>query len=70
MAGVVCSICIDSTGRSAFERGYKVTMLSNCISGRTVFEQKFYCENIFPLYANVIDSQSFTKELQTKKAEV
>ena len=61
-AGVVCSICIDSTGRSAYERGFKVTMLSDCISGRTNFEHKFYCENIFPLYAHVINSKDLKEK--------
>ena len=61
IAGAVCSICIDSTGRSAFEQGYKVTMLSDCISGRSVFEQGFYCESIFPLYASVMSSVDFCK---------
>lgn len=56
MAGTVASICIDSTGRSAFEKGYKVNMVSDCISGRTVFEKDFYCENVFPLYADVVTS--------------
>ncbi len=55
LAGVATSICIDSTGRSAYERGYKVSVLSDCTSGRTTFEQDFYCENVFPLYAEVID---------------
>lgn len=62
-AGAVCSICIDSTGRSAHEKGFKVTMLSDCISGRTVFEQEFYCENVFPLYASISTSQDFLKEI-------
>jgi nicotinamidase-related amidase len=53
LAGVVTSLCIDSTGRAALERGYRVTILSDCTAGRTEFEQKFYCENIFPLYAQV-----------------
>lgn len=55
IGGVVTSVCVDSTGRSAFERGYKVSIISDCTSGRTLFEQRFYCEKIFPLYANVID---------------
>lgn len=55
IAGVVTSICVDSTGRSAFEMGYKVSILSDCTSGRTAFEQKFYCEKIFPIYAKVMD---------------
>ncbi len=54
LAGAVTSICIDSTGRSAHEKGYHVTILSDCTSARTVFEQEFYCGNIFPLYAEVM----------------
>ena len=57
LAGTVASICIDSTGRSAFERGFKVTMLSDCISGRTVFEKDFYFEQVFPLYAEISSSE-------------
>lgn len=62
-AGTVCSICIDSTGRSAFEKGFHVTMLSDCISGRTVFEQEFYCKEVFPLYAKVISSKELIAEM-------
>ncbi len=56
LAGTVTSICIDSTARHAAELGFNVTVLSNCTSGRTVFEQNFYCDNIFPIYANVRNS--------------
>jgi len=55
LAGVVTSICIDSTGRAAAERGYRVSVLSDCTAGRTDYEQKFYCDSIFPLYAKVIE---------------
>ncbi len=64
IAGVVTSICIDSTGRSAFEHGYKVTILSDCTSGRTTYEQKFYCEKIFTLYAEVMDYSELLKNLE------
>ncbi len=63
IAGVVTSVCIDSTGRSATEKGYEVTVLSDCTSGRTLREQDFYCNDILPLYANVIDSQEFLQRL-------
>lgn len=59
LAGVVTSLCIDSTARSAFERGYRPVILSDCTAGRTAFEQKFYCENLFPLYARVMDHLSW-----------
>jgi nicotinamidase-related amidase len=63
LVGAVTSICIDSTGRSAHEKGYKVSILSDCTASRTIFEQNFYCENIFPLYANVLSSKEFLGQL-------
>ena len=50
IAGVLTSLCIDSTGRAAYERGYRVTVLVDCAAGRTPIEHDFYCANIFPLY--------------------
>jgi len=61
LAGTVTSICIDSTARSAVDLGFDVTILSDCTSSRTPFEQTFYCEEVFPLYARVISSNIFTK---------
>lgn len=58
LAGTVTSICIDSTGRHAAELGFKVTVLRDCTSGRTVFEQDFYCDSVFPLYSDVMSSDS------------
>ncbi|MBA6380285.1 MULTISPECIES: cysteine hydrolase family protein [unclassified Colwellia] len=52
-AGTVTSICIDSTARSAIDLGFNVTVLDDCTSSRTPFEQNFYCTEVFPLYANV-----------------
>jgi len=57
IAGVVTSICIDSTGRAAHERGYRVSVVKDCTAGRTEFEQDFYCDKVFPLYAKVIESR-------------
>jgi nicotinamidase-related amidase len=56
LCGAVTSICIDSTGRSAHERGFRVTVLNDCTCARTPFEQEFYCKDIFPLYASVVGS--------------
>ena len=63
LAGAVTSICIDSTGRSAHEQGYQVTVLSDCTCGRTNFEQDFYCEQILPLYAEVCSTQDILERL-------
>ena len=60
LAGAVTSICIDSTGRHAADLGFAVTVLSDCTTGRTVFEQEYYCENVFPLYATVMASSELS----------
>lgn len=53
LAGLVTSLCIDSTGRAAYERGYSVTVLSDCTGARTGTEQDFFCSTVFPLYGAV-----------------
>ncbi len=63
LAGAVTSVCIDSTGRSAHEKGYQVTVLQDCTSARTQFEQDFYFENIFSLYAQTMTSAAFLEKL-------
>lgn len=63
LAGAVISICIDSTGRAAFEKGYHVIQLSDCISGRTIVEHEFYCESVFPLYASVMNHKELLGRL-------
>jgi len=63
LAGMITSLCIDSTGRAAYERGYKVSVLSDCVSARTPAEQDFYCGNIFPLYADVVTSAKVIEQI-------
>ena len=59
IGGAITSICIDSTGRCAHELGYQVSILSDCTAARTIFEQDFYCQHIFPTYAEVLNHQEF-----------
>ncbi len=56
LAGMVTSLCIDSTGRAAYERGYSVKVLSDCTSARTTIEQSYFCSSVFPLYGAVVSS--------------
>jgi nicotinamidase-related amidase len=63
VAGMVTSLCIDSTGRAAYERGYSVKILSDCTSARTRAEQDFFCQNVFPLYGGVLDSKQAIAQL-------
>ena len=63
LAGAVTSICIDSTGRSAHEKGFDVYVLDDCTCGRTQMEQQFYCEQVLPLYAEVLSSAAVMERL-------
>lgn len=60
-AGAVTSICIDTTARTAFDKGFQVSILEDCTCGRSSFEQEYYCKEIFPLYADVTSVTKFTK---------
>ncbi len=68
VAGMVTSLCIDSTGRAAYERGLSVTILSDCCSARTRTEHEFYCQNIFPLYGRAVAGTEVIRELLTVAA--
>lgn len=64
VCGMVTSLCIDSTGRAAYERGLNVTVLSDCTSGRSQTEHAFYCSNIFPLYGRAATNADVLAELE------
>lgn len=63
VCGMVTSLCIDSTGRAAYERGYDVTIVSDCSSARTATEHEFFCENVFPLYGRAATSREILAEM-------
>ncbi len=64
LAGAVTSICIDSTARSAHEHGYRVSVLADCIASRSAFEHQFFCDYVFPLYADVLDRDELLAQLR------
>lgn len=67
-AGAVTSVCIDSTARAAHDRGYRVHVLADCVASRTPFEHRFFCEEIFPLYASVLDVPTVLARLGRDRA--
>jgi nicotinamidase-related amidase len=56
IAGCVTAVCVNATALHAFDSGFDVTVLSDCTISRTNLEQDFFCESIFPLYADVTTS--------------
>ena len=56
------SLGIDSTDRAAYERGDKVTNLSDRTSARTPGERDCDCRNICPLYGAVARSSEIARD--------
>lgn len=65
IAGCVTSICVNASALHAFDSGFDVTVLSDCTSSRTPLEQEFFCENVFPLFAEVCSSKSLLGSVET-----
>lgn len=60
-AGVLSSVCVDASARAAAALGYEVGVISDCTTGRSRFEHAYYCENVFPLYAEVLESSDLVR---------
>lgn len=62
VCGMVTSLCVDSSSRAAYERGFNVVVVSDCTSGRTATEHEFYCASVFPLYGAAKSSDELIRE--------
>lgn len=69
LAGVVTSLCIDTTARIALDLGFNVHILTDCISGRTAVEHDIYCNDIFPMFCHMTTSQDLSDSFQGALAE-
>ena len=63
LAGAMTSICIDATGRSAYECGFKVAVLEDCTSARTDVEQDIFCSIVLPTYATMVKVDALLVDL-------
>jgi nicotinamidase-related amidase len=63
ITGVVTSLCVDSTARSAVERGFRVTVVADAVCGRTTYENKFYLGSVFPMYARINTTDELLADL-------
>jgi nicotinamidase-related amidase len=69
LAGAMTSLFVDGAARSAVDLGYRVSILSDCTAPRTSFEHTFFCEQIFPMYGDVIDAASFVERMQSGSSD-
>lgn len=57
--GACSALTIDSSLKEAKQRGYQVTIFSDCFSATSLIEKDYYCRNIFPKHGYVTNSEKY-----------
>lgn len=55
--GAITNLCVESTVRSAFDRGYDCVVLSDCVASISEEAQNFAVDTIFPFFVKVCTSE-------------
>lgn len=63
-AGFHTNWCVESSARSAYDKGYRVTVISDCTATDTEREQRYAEEVIFPKIGKVLDHKTFLAALE------
>lgn len=63
IAGLLTPLCVDSTGRDAYDLGYRVYIIEDCTSADNDFNQNYYINTVFPFYAQTITRSALAAQL-------
>lgn len=63
IAGFLTNCCVESTMRSAYERGYRVVTLTDCTATLSEEEQRLAVEKNFPMFSRPLTHNVFLAEL-------
>lgn len=63
LAGFLTNCCVESTMRSAYERGFAVFTLTDCTATLSHDEQRMAVEKNFPMFSRPTDHESFVTSL-------
>lgn len=63
IAGFLTNCCVESTMRSAYERGYRVMTLTDCCATLSEEEQRVAIEKDFPMFSLPMTHEAFLAEL-------
>jgi nicotinamidase-related amidase len=68
IAGFLTNCCVESTMRSAYERGYRVVTLVDCTATLSEMEQRAATEKDFPMFSRPMTHGAFLAELSANVA--
>lgn len=63
VAGFATEVCVESTIRDAYDRGFHCTLLSDCTAAHSEQDQSYVEETIMPFFGNVETVQTFLAQL-------
>src|SRR5664280_1277431 len=70
LGGFLTNCCVESTMRSAYERGYDVITLTDCTATLSEEEQRFAVEKNFPMFSRPMAHDAFLEQLGGKELAV
>ena len=66
IAGFLTNCCVESTMRSAYERGFRVVTLTDCTATLSSEEQRSAVEKNFPMFSRPMNHEAFLAELKLR----
>jgi len=67
LGGFLTNCCVESTMRTAYEKGYNVVTLTDCTAAITQEEQDFACAKNFPMFSRPLTHAEWLDELSGGK---
>ena len=64
LGGFLTNCCVESTMRSAYEKGYNVITLKDCTATVSDDEQRLAVEKNYPMFSHPMDHAEFIAELE------
>jgi biuret amidohydrolase len=68
LGGFLTNCCVESTMRSAYERGFRVVTLTDCTATLSEEEQRVATEKDFAMFSWPMNHQAFLDQLRGRKA--
>ncbi len=65
IAGFLTNFCVESTARTAYDKGYPVTIVKDATAANSADDQKYTEEKIFPLLGQALTVEQFLSHLET-----
>jgi ureidoacrylate peracid hydrolase len=64
VAGFLTNFCVESTARTAYDKGFAVTVVKNATAANSPEDQRYTEEKIFPLLGQVLTVEQFLDQLE------